>query len=174
MRPFCRAWLDLAGEIPPVDVVRPFLNDREPAKRVRLINSLLAGEEFGDYWGRVLTNWTIERRDRLEDRYDGRVLQDYLRAALEANRPYSAIVYELITGDGGKDRSGPANFLLRYEANPTNLAGAVGRQFLGLSLQCALSVITIRLPSGRKRTFGGWQPASDDCMCWKARPTGRH
>jgi hypothetical protein len=132
-----RAWLDLAGEIPPVDAVRAFLNDREPAKRPRLIDTLLSGDEFGDHWGRVLTNWAIERRDRLEDRYDGRVLQDYLRASLEANRPYSAIVRELLTGDGGKDRSGPANFLLRYEANPTNLAGAVGRQFLGLSLQCA-------------------------------------
>lgn len=132
-----RAWLDLAGAVPPIDAVRPFLADREPAKRARLIDSLLASDDFADQWGRVLTAWATDRRDRLEDRYDGRLLQDYLRTALAANRPYSTIVFELLTGEGGKDRSGPANFLLRYDGDPVKLAGAVGRQFLGISVQCA-------------------------------------
>jgi hypothetical protein len=69
--------------------------------------------------------------------YDGRVLRQYLRDALRANRPYRAVVTELIAGEGLSDSSGPANFLLRYDAKPTDLAGAVSKQFLGVTLRCA-------------------------------------
>src|SRR5262249_43313092 len=42
-----------------------------------------------------------------------------------------------VTGEGASDASGPANFLLRYRAKPADLAGAVGKQFMGATLQCA-------------------------------------
>src|SRR4051794_26161067 len=39
-----RAYLDLAGHIPPITEVRDFLDDRDPNKRRKLVNNLLAGE----------------------------------------------------------------------------------------------------------------------------------
>jgi hypothetical protein len=132
-----RVWLDLAGQTPPADQIVAFLNDRDPAKRARLVDRLLADDRFADHWGRVWAQALTGRRPTRQDKYDGRVLQQYLRDALKANRSYGDIVRELITGEGLSDASGPANFLMRYEAKPADLAGAVGRHFLGVSLQCA-------------------------------------
>ena len=52
---------------------------------------------------------------------------------------------KVLPADGGRDRhrggprdaSGPANFLLRYDAKPDQLAGAVAKHFMGATLQCA-------------------------------------
>src|SRR5262249_58609200 len=52
-------------------------------------------------------------------------------------KPYGKTVEELICGEGMRDANGPANFLLRYDAKPADLAGAVGEQFLGITLRCA-------------------------------------
>lgn len=132
-----RVWLDLAGRVPPALKAREFLEDRDPAKRSRLVDALLASDEFADHWGRVWTQTLTGKRPIRQEKYDGRVLHEYLRDSFQANKPYRQIVSELIRGEGLSDASGPANFLLRYEAKPADLAGAVGKQFLGVSLQCA-------------------------------------
>jgi hypothetical protein len=132
-----RVWLDLTGRVPPPLKAREFLDDKAPDKRTRLVEGLLASEEFADWWGRVWTQRLTDRRPLRQDGYDGRVLHEYLRESLLANKSYQRLVTELICGEGLMDASGPANFLLRYEAKPADLAGAVGRHFLGISLQCA-------------------------------------
>jgi hypothetical protein len=131
-----RAWLGLAGRVPPPIKAREFLDDKDPAKRARLVDALLAGDDFAEHWGRSWTQRLTGRRPVKQPTYDARVLTEYLRGALKENRSYRQIVSELLTGEGASDSSGPANFLLRY-AQPTDLAGAVGKQFLGVSLQCA-------------------------------------
>jgi hypothetical protein len=132
-----RAYLDLAGRVPPALAAREFLNDSRPDKRARLVDALLAGEDFADHWARVWTQDLTGRRPIKQDSHDGRVLHHYLKEALAANRPYRQVVAELICGEGLSDASGPVNFLLRYNARPTDLAGAVSKQFLGITLQCA-------------------------------------
>jgi hypothetical protein len=132
-----RVWLDLAGRVPPPLKSRAFLDDRDPAKRVRLVDSLLASPEFADHWGKGWAQRLTGKRPTLQDKYDGRVLHHYLRDALAANRSYRQVVTEMICAEGLSDTSGPANFLLRYEAKPADLAGAVGKKFLGVTLQCA-------------------------------------
>jgi hypothetical protein len=132
-----RAWLDLAGRVPPPEQARFFLDDTRPDKRARLIERLLASSDFADHWGRVLTlDWT-DRRPVRQDSHDGQVLNDYLRSALADGKSYRAIVREVLTGSGLQDESGPVNFLLRYEGKPADLAGAVGRRFMGTTLHCA-------------------------------------
>jgi hypothetical protein len=133
-----RAWLDLAGRVPPADQARAFLDDRLLGKRVRLVDRLLASPEFADHWGSAWAQrLTGGRRPVPQDKYNGRVLHEYLRDALATGKSYRDVAVELITGEGVSDASGPANFLLRYEAKPTDLAGAVSKQFLGVTLQCA-------------------------------------
>jgi hypothetical protein len=133
-----RVYLDLTGAVPSAEQVQAFLADKAPDKRAELVDQLLAGDEFAAHWGRVWAQrLTGGKRPVKQDRYDGGVLAEYLRDQLKAGTPYKAVVNDLITGEGVEDASGPADFLLRYEAKPTDLAGATFKNFLGVSLQCA-------------------------------------
>jgi len=132
-----RLWLDLAGRVPPALAARRFLDDPAADKRRRLVDELLAGDDFADHWGRLWAEALTGKRAVRTDLYDGRVLRDYLRDALKDGKPYREVVAELLTGGGTTDDSGPANFLAAYEAKPVGLAGAVGQRLLGVSLRCA-------------------------------------
>lgn len=132
-----RVWLDLAGRVPPALKARAFLDDTRSDKRSRLVEELLAGEEFADHWSLTWTIRLTEKRPIRQDTYDARVLREYLHDSLLANKSYREVVRELLTGDGLQDASGAANFLLRYQVTPEILAGAVSKQFMGTTLQCA-------------------------------------
>ncbi len=133
-----RIWLDLAGVTPPGADVQAFLADRDPNKRTKLIDKLLDSDEFADHWAAVWAQQLLGgRRPIKDDKYDGRVLRQYLRDAIRNGVSYKTVATDLITGEGPGDSSGPANFLLRYEARPTDLVGAVFKNFQGVSLQCA-------------------------------------
>jgi hypothetical protein len=132
-----RVSLDLTGRTPTARQVRHFLASQAPDKRAKLVDELLDGDAFAEHWGRTWAERLLGQRPFKQDRYDGLVLAEYLRGAVKANRPYRAVVRELITAEGLSDASGPANFLLRYEGKPTDLTGAVAKNFLGVSLQCA-------------------------------------
>jgi hypothetical protein len=132
-----RAWVDLAGRTPPFLAARDFLADTSQNKRQQLIETLLASDEFAEHWGRVLTIMLTDRRPVRVETHDGRVLREYLSEALRKNRSYREIARELIAGRGLSESSGPANFLLRYDVQPNQLTGAIGKRLLGVSIQCA-------------------------------------
>ena len=102
-----------------------------------MVARILDSEDFADHWGRVLAVWATSERPVARDAYDGRVLHDFFRERLRKQEPYDRVVRDLIAGSGASDVSGPANFILRYGADPTRLAGAVGKNLLGITIQCA-------------------------------------
>lgn len=132
-----RVWLDLAGRIPPVAETRKFLDDPSPTRRTQLVDRLLQSQDFGNHWGRVWAEYFTDQRPFDQENFSGRVLQNYLRDSLVAGKSYRQIVTELLRGEGSSDDSGPANFLLRYDAQPEQLAGVVSKKFLGVTIQCA-------------------------------------
>jgi Protein of unknown function (DUF1549)/Protein of unknown function (DUF1553) len=132
-----RVWLDVAGRTPPVAEVRKFLDSKLPDKRTAVIDELLASEHAANHFGRLWTEYLTDRRPFEQTEYNGRIVQNFLRDAWLEKKDYRQLVSELLAGEGGSDTSGPANFLLRYNAQPTPLAGAVSKKFLGLTMQCA-------------------------------------
>ena len=134
---FRRLWLDVAGRTPPVAEVRKFLAASEPDKRAAAVEQLLDSPHAANHFGRWWTEYLTDRRPFEQPEYNGRLVQNYLRDAWTESRSYRDVVAELLAGEGGSDTSGPANFLLRYNAQPAPLAGAVSKKFLGVTLQCA-------------------------------------
>jgi hypothetical protein len=132
-----RVWLDLAGTLPSADRVSAFLADKAPDKRARLVEEILAGDAYVEHWARMLLDTFVGQRPVATGNNDNRVLYDYLVDALGEGRSYRAIVRELLTGEGVAQENGPANFTLRYNTDPNELAGATARVFLGVSLRCA-------------------------------------
>jgi hypothetical protein len=132
-----RVSLDLTGQVPSVEKVQAFLADNKPDKRSRLVDELLASDAFAEHWAKTWAIRLTDRRPYPQDSHNGQVLQEYLRNSIKENKPYTRIVREIVTGDGLADASGPANFYLRYGPDPVQLVGAVSKQFMGTSLQCA-------------------------------------
>jgi hypothetical protein len=134
---FRRLWLDVAGRTPPVADVRKFLEATQSDKRAAAIDELIDSPHAANQFGRWWTEYLTDRRPFEQPEYNGRLVQNYLRDAWTENRSYRDVVSDLLAGEGGSDTSGPANFLLRYNAQPAPLAGVVSKKFLGVTLQCA-------------------------------------
>ncbi|MFN0019122.1 MAG: DUF1549 domain-containing protein [Pirellulaceae bacterium] len=132
-----RIWLDLAGRIPPAAETKKFLEEKNSSKRQEAVEKLLASPEFANHWGRVWAEYFTDQRPFDQDEYSGRVLQNYFRDSFLAGKSYKQVAAELLRGDGPSDASGPANFLLRYDVQPEQLAGVVSKKFLGATIQCA-------------------------------------
>ena len=82
-----RIWLDLGGRVPPALKASAFLDDSASNKRQRLIESLLASDDFADHWGRTWAAALTKNRPFRQDGYDGRVLHEYLRDSLKRASP---------------------------------------------------------------------------------------
>jgi hypothetical protein len=132
-----RVTLDLAGKLPDPDEVRAFVADRDPERRPKLVERLLASEAYavnwGRYWRDVLTYHTPASGNYLRWEVFDRWLVDQVRR----NRPWDRIVTSLVTASGLGDECGPVNFLTGHFGNPVEIAATTSRAFLGVQLQCA-------------------------------------
>lgn len=130
-----RVSLDLIGTLPTVDEARAFLASTEPDKRAKLIDRLLARPEYADYWAIKWSDLLRAHRRALGEKglasFNG-----WLKQSLRENRPWDAVVRELLTAQGNLYTTGPVAF---YFVNPTpqELAEATAQVFLGVRMQCA-------------------------------------
>ena len=132
---FRRLHLDAAGTLPTPDAVRAFLADRDPKKREKAIEAVLARPEYAAFWAMKWADVLLVNRDKLGDRgaYE---LHRWLVTQLARNRPYDAWARELIAASGSSYRVGPVN-LFRAAPTPEEAARAVSQAFLGVRLECA-------------------------------------
>ncbi len=152
-----RIYLDLAGRIPVVSEVRDFTSDRQPNKRLRVINQLLDDARFSSHtarvWRRILlppnatanANFAVSLDRWLEDQFS-------------RNASYDEIARRLVTAGGAETEvpaaedeppdqqpanldesppSSPIAYLQNTGGQPANMASSVSRVFLGIRLECA-------------------------------------
>lgn len=130
-----RACLDITGVIPSADRVAAFLDSKEPNKRAKLIDELLADPQYGrhmsDVW--VLLMYPHDSNNR---RLQPDPLNKWLEKEFNDNTPWNKLVTNLVTASGAQDQNGAVTYLL---ANPTvdKMTDSTTRLFLGVQLQCA-------------------------------------
>lgn len=141
-----RLYLDLTGQIPTADRVKQFAADTSTTKRDRVIDELLASIEFADRWtlwfGDLVQNVVISANINMGP--TGRnAYYTFIRDSFRSNKPYDALVRDVITGKGGQNTSGAANYWVRQiQTNGPihdtwdNLSADTGEKFLGLPLNC--------------------------------------
>ena len=135
-----RVHLDLNGVIPTAADTRAFLDDGRSDKRARLIDQLLARPEYALHMARVFDVMLIERRLPAVKSYDvaAAAWRTYLAEAFAANKPWDALVREVLASDGSDELQPAAvKFYVSRDAEPHQLTRDVGRVFLGADLQCA-------------------------------------
>jgi hypothetical protein len=132
-----RVCLDLAGVLPPPQRVREFLASRDPQKREKVIDALIASPEFVDYW-------TFRFADLFRVSIFGNGLSpkwmeeywEWIRANIQNNRPYDEVARERIAVEGYKP---PSRHFLPYNqiGTPNEAMAEEVRVFLGRRLDCA-------------------------------------
>ncbi len=135
-----RVYLDVIGTLPTPQQVREFLADEDPQKRGKLIDGLLLGDEFADYW-------TLKWGDllRIKAEYPSNLwpnaVQAYhywVRDSIATNKPYDQFVRELLISSGSNFRDPPANFYRALKKrDPQGFAEATALVFMGARIGCA-------------------------------------
>jgi len=142
-----RAYLDLIGRTPTVAELDAFVSRRSKTKRAELVDRLLGPEytdEFARNWKTIWTNILIGRtggtdRQSLTSRPG---MMEYLEGCFVENKPYDAMVRELVTATGDArpemdEFNGAVNFLVeKLDEGGVQAAAKTAQIFLGMSVQC--------------------------------------
>jgi hypothetical protein len=130
-----RVYLDITGVIPPAEKVVAFLDSKDPAKRAKVIDDLLASPAYGRHMADIWQNMLLPRNSD-NRRLQSEPLHKWLSEAFNDNKGWDKVVSDFLTATGPVDKNGAVTF---YLANPTpdKVTDIVTRLFLGVQLQCA-------------------------------------
>ncbi|MBA4065091.1 MAG: hypothetical protein C0501_15535 [Isosphaera sp.] len=140
-----RVFLDACGVMPTADEVTAFVADRDPKKREKLVDAVLARPEFTDYWTLQLGDLLQNRRERDHDvrGVKGvRQFHDWLRKQVVANRPWDELARDVLTATGpSTDRPAVGYYVVtvgeqRHGEN-SEAPESVAQAFLGTRIGCA-------------------------------------
>jgi hypothetical protein len=131
-----RLYLDVVGRIPTRDEITTFLADSAPDKRSKLVDSLLHSPGYTMQMFNYLADML-----RVKDDYGkgakAFVFEDWLKDMVAINRPWDAMVNDMLTADGKLVQTGPAGFLLRDAQMPLDGVSNLLTTFLGANVSCA-------------------------------------
>ena len=132
-----RISLDLTGEQPTPEQIRLFLTDKDPDKRLSLVDRLLARPEFVLFWRIKLGDLLQISQGRQGNgayRY-----QEWIDRCLSENTPWDVMVTKMLTALGDPndpETGGPVNYA--FDALEPNVqAEQTAQRFLGLRMRCA-------------------------------------
>jgi hypothetical protein len=130
-----RAYLDVIGVLPTVEERAAFLADKTPNRRAKLVESLLARDEFYDFWTLKLAD-VLRSNARLIQVKGTNVFQRWIRESLQADKPMDQFVRELLTADGSTFKNPAANYY-RISRDPDSSVETTAQLFMGVRIQCA-------------------------------------
>ncbi|QDV28671.1 hypothetical protein Spb1_05360 [Planctopirus ephydatiae] len=130
-----RTTLDIIGLLPSAQEARDFVNNGDPQKRQKWIESLLARGEFADWWA---LKWCdlLRVEEKTLDAKGVAAFHGWIRDAIAKNQPVDEFVQELISARGSSYNV-PATNYYRALRDPATRAEATAQIFLGARLQCA-------------------------------------
>ena len=130
-----RVYLDVIGMLPDPGESKAFLADTDPAKRAKLIDTLLERPEFAEFWA---LKWGDLLRVRNIKVSVGGVhkFNRWLVAAWRDNMPYDEFARQLLTAEGSTYVNPPANYF-RTATETNDCTETTSQLFLGIRIQCA-------------------------------------
>ncbi len=131
-----RITIDITGRLPSPEETREFLASKNPDKRAAKIDQLLESPDYAAYFAQ---KWaSILRNKRTKDTYQRGTyaFHDWIRTALQENKPYNELVTELVTASGEVGRN-PAVAWYRSVKDSKEQMQDLAQVFLGIRMQCA-------------------------------------
>lgn len=139
-----RVFLDLHGAIPALDQVEAFLNDTDPNKRARLIDALLADEQYGRNFGEIWFRALVPANQPRDDNSPPELFHAWLIKSFNANKPWDRMTYALLTATATTRKEVPDNpAVIWYMVDSTktlevtDATDRVSQLFLGIRMNCA-------------------------------------
>ena len=145
-----RVYLDIVGHIPESEVVEAFLEDKDPAKRSKIIDQLLDDDGYTRNFTTIWTNLCIGRGTPRRVSRAG--MTQFFRNSFARNRPWDGVVFDLISAVGAFDNEPreysngqpiPANPAVNYMLAQMQMndemvqaTAKTARLFLGVQVQC--------------------------------------
>jgi hypothetical protein len=130
-----RAYLDATGTLPPSDVAERFLKDADPQKRVKLVDRLLDGPEYVDYWAYKWSDLLLVSSNKLPAPAVWSFYR-FVRRNVAGNVPWDRFARSVVTARGDTLENGAANYYVLHR-EPIDATESTSLAFLGLSLTCA-------------------------------------
>jgi hypothetical protein len=130
-----RVYLDAAGILPTPEEVQKFLADKDPKKRVQLIDELLNRPEFVDYWSYKWSDLLLVSTRKLPQQAVW-AFHEYIRRSVAENKPWDQFAREVVTASGSNLNNGAANYFVIHK-DISELTEATSLTFLGTSITCA-------------------------------------
>jgi len=128
-----RVYLDLAGRIPTAAEARAFAASKESGKRAALVDRLLAGDDFTDYWTMRLCDLLRVKSEFPINLWPNAVYvyHRYLHEAVARDEPWDRLMTALVTATGSNFRDAASNYLrASADRSPTGLARTAVKTFL--------------------------------------------
>lgn len=132
-----RVFLDLIGELPTAEDVIAFTLDTGSDKRVRLVETLLADEAFGENWGNYWRDVIMYRRSDQRAGVAYGALTQFLTEQFNQGASWDATVKALITAEGNIRENGATGLMAAHGGRPEETVAELSRIFLGIQIQCA-------------------------------------
>tara|TARA_B100000959_G_scaffold275886_1_gene329842 strand:+ start:724 stop:2736 length:2013 start_codon:yes stop_codon:yes gene_type:complete len=132
-----RVYVDVAGVIPSYEQTLAFLSNPSPSKRSNLVHSLLGQPGHVSH----LYNHFAEML-RIQSEVPGTVLRTdafskWFKDALDKNRPYNRIVYDMMTSNGRISDNPASGYFLRDADMKLDHVAFMTKVFLGKDISCA-------------------------------------
>jgi len=130
-----RAYLDCCGILPTPKETQDYLESKDPAKRAKLVESLVSRPEFTDFW---TLKWSdILRNNRKTIQVKGiHSFHHWIHDQIDRNVGIDQMVRDLITARGNASANPQANYY-RIARDSQSLAETTAQLFLGFRMQCA-------------------------------------
>ncbi len=132
-----RVSIDLAGAVPTAREVTLFGLNTDPAKRTKVIDQLLASDEYAANWARYWRDVILLRATNMRARLVNDPFLDWMTDALKQNRHWDKIATDLLTATGDVRENGKTALFFAHEGDANEVAGEVSRIFMGIQIQCA-------------------------------------
>ncbi len=130
-----RAYLDAIGVLPTSEDVENFLADSAADKRAKLIDRLIARDEFVDYWSYKWSDLLLVSSRRLNSTAMW-AFYDWIRESVKQNKPWDKFARDIFLSSGSTRENGALNYFVLHK-DPIELSENATQAFLGQRITCA-------------------------------------
>jgi hypothetical protein len=132
-----RVSLDITGTLPTPPEVIAFVSDKDPARRTKLVDTLLERTEYSYYFANKWADILHVKRKQQPNAAQGTfAFHNWIREAIAADKPYDEFAREILTATGDETRH-PPTVWYKEIVQPQQFVDDTAQVFLGLRLACA-------------------------------------